>query len=109
MDKKGFDDTLSFAGDGTFTSTGVPWPKGFQPARYNGEKEEHEAEFGVEQTNGVGEVIDWLGNIGGNRVGGRLHWMTKDGTKRMSYHFGGTIEPSTGSSTNAAVVPAPQK
>jgi hypothetical protein len=103
---KGFDDTISFA-DGKFSST-VFLAKGFQPARYNGEREEHEAEFTVTQTNGVGEVIDWLGNINRNRVGGRLQWMTKDGT-RVPYYFNGTKESNAGSSTNAAPVPAAHK
>jgi hypothetical protein len=106
QDKKGFDDTLSFA-DGKFTSTAFG-AKGFQPARYNGEREEHEAEFEVEQTNGVGEVVNWLGNIQGNHVGGRVHWVKKDGT-RTSYHFNGTADSNGGSSTNAAAVPAARK
>ncbi|MGO9244478.1 MAG: hypothetical protein ACLPT4_05225 [Verrucomicrobiia bacterium] len=103
---QGFDDTLSFA-DGKFSST-VFLAKGFQPAGYHGEREEHEAEFDVSQTNGVGEVIDWLGNIGATHVGGRLQWMKKDGT-RVSYYFNGTEEPNTGSSTNTAAVPAAHK
>jgi hypothetical protein len=103
----GFDDTLSFA-DGKFSSTAF-LAKGFQPAPYNGEREEHEAEFGVVQTNNVGDEIDWLGNIAGNHVGGRLHWMTKDGTKRVSYHFNGTKESDAGGPTNAAAVPAAHK
>jgi hypothetical protein len=100
---QGFDDTLSFA-DGKFSSTAF-LAKGFMPARYNGEKEQIEAEFEVVQTNNVGDEIDWLGNIGGSHVGGRLHWLKKDGT-RVLYFFNGTEEPNTGSSTNAAAVPA---
>jgi hypothetical protein len=106
QDKKGFDDTLSFA-DGKFTSTAF-LAKGFEPALYNGEREKNEAEFEVEQTNGVGEVVNWLGNIQGNHVGGRVHWVKKDGT-RMSYYFNGTADSNAGSSTNAAAVPAARK
>jgi hypothetical protein len=104
---QGFDDTLSFA-DGKFSSTAF-LAKGFQPARYDGEREEREAEFIVSQTNGIGEVIEWLGNIGGNHVGGRLHWKTKDGMKKVFYHFNGTKDSNTGSSTNSAAVAVPQK
>jgi hypothetical protein len=104
---QGFDDTLSFA-DGKFSSTAF-LAKGFQPARYDGEQEEREAEFEVSQTNGVGEVIDWLGNMGGNHVGGRLHWKTKDGTRRVFYYFNGTKESNSGSSTNSAAVSVPRK
>ena len=100
---KGFDDALSFA-DGKFVSTAFQ-AKGFQSARYNGEREKNEAEFEVEQTNGVGEVVNWLGNIQGNHVGGRVHWVQKDGT-RTSYYFNGTADSNGGTSTNAAAVPA---
>ena len=100
---KGFDDALSFT-DGKFTSTTFQ-AKGFQPARYNGEREENEAEFEAEQTNDVGEAVNWLGNIRGKHVGGHVHWKKKDGT-RLSYYFDGTVEPGSGSSTNAAAAPA---
>ena len=105
-DKKGFDDTLSFA-DGKFSSAAFQ-AKGFQPALYNGEREKNEAEFEVEQTNSVGEVVNWLGNIQGNHVGGRVHWVKKDGT-RTSYYFNGTADSNGGTSTNAAAVPARRK
>jgi hypothetical protein len=101
---KGFDDTLSFA-NGKFTSTAFQ-AKGFQPGVYNGEREQNEAEFEVEQTNEVGEVVNWLGNIRGDHVGGHVHWAKKNGTK-VSYYFNGTEESNTGSSTNhTAAVPA---
>jgi len=107
---KGFDDSLNFA-DGKFTSSAFQ-AKGFQPARYNGEREEHEAEFEVEQTNDVGEVVNWLGNIREKSVsghatwliGGHVHWRKKDGTK-LSYYFNGTEETDGGSSTNATAAP----
>jgi hypothetical protein len=105
-DKKGFDDTFSFA-DGKFSSSAF-LAKGFMPARYHGEREKVEAEFEVVQTNNVGDEIDWLGTITGNHVGGRMHWIKKEGTKVL-YFFNGTEEPNTDSSTNAAAVPAAHK
>jgi hypothetical protein len=87
--EKGFDDTLSFA-DGKFTSVFF-LAKGFKPAAYNGETEENEAEFEVEQTSVTNGLINWLGEIRGKKLMGRLMWKKKDGPT-LTYNFEGTKE-----------------
>jgi len=84
-----FEDKLTFA-DSKFSSAAF-LAKGFQPAPYRGEREENEAEFEVEQTSESNGVINWLGEIRGHKVVGRLRWTTKDGT-HLSYNFEGTKE-----------------
>ena len=85
--EKGFDDTLSFA-DGKFTSSFF-LTRGFKPASYNGETEENEAEFEVEQTSVTNGLINWLGEIRGKKLVGRLTWVKKDG-RTLTYDFEGT-------------------
>jgi hypothetical protein len=85
--EKGFDDTLRFAA-GKFTSTFF-LAKGFQPAAYNGETEENEAEFEAVQTSVTNGLINWLGEIRGKKLMGRLEWKTKDG-RTLTYNFEGT-------------------
>jgi hypothetical protein len=87
--EKGFEDTLSFA-DGKFTSTFF-LARGFKPATYNGEKEENEAEFEVEQTSTTNGVVNWLGEIRSKKLVGRLTWKKADGTNLM-YDFDGPKE-----------------
>jgi|SRR5579862_210151 len=87
--EKEFDDTLSFA-DGKFTSTSF-LAKGFKPAAYKGETEENEAEFEVEQTSTTNGLIDWLGEIRGKKLLGKLMWKKKDGST-LTYNFEGTKE-----------------
>jgi len=84
--EKGFDDTLSFAG-GKFTSAFF-LANGFNPASYSGEKEENEAEFEVEQTSVTNGVINWLGEVRGKKLGGRMTWTKKDG-RILTYNFEG--------------------
>lgn len=84
--EKVFDDTLSFA-DGKFTSR-VFLAKGFASAKYSGENEENEAEFEVEQTSSTDGVIDWLGEIRGSNVVGKLTWRKKSGGT-FTYDFQG--------------------
>jgi hypothetical protein len=83
------DDTLSFA-DGKFTSQAF-LAKGFQPGMTHGEDEGKEAEFEIEQTNAVGDVLNWQGEIKGNSVGGKLRWIKKVGGTQ-AYYFHGTKE-----------------
>jgi hypothetical protein len=97
-DEKGFNDTLSFA-DGKFTSTFF-LARGFKPAAYNGEKEENEAEFEVEQTSVTNGLINWLGEIRGKKLVGRLTWTKKDG-RNLTYSFEGTQDAA------AAAPPGP--
>jgi hypothetical protein len=85
--EKGVDDTLSFA-DGKFKSVFF-LAKGFKPAAYNGEREENEAEFEVEQTSVTNGLINWLGEIRGKKLMGRLTWTKKDG-RTLTYNFEGT-------------------
>ena len=87
--EKEFDDTLTFADD-KFTSAAF-LAKGFKPASYRGEVEQNEAEFEVEQTSESDGVINWLGEIRGKKVLGRLQWRKKDGTN-LSFDFEGTKE-----------------
>src|ERR1035441_7701835 len=82
MGEKGFNDTLSFA-DGKFTSAFF-LARGFKPAAYNGEKEENEAEFEVEQTSVTNGLINWLGEIRAKKLVGRLTWQKKDEIGRAS-------------------------
>jgi hypothetical protein len=85
----GFSDTLSLV-DGKFTSAFF-LSKGFKPAPYNGEKEENEAEFEVEQTSATNGLINWLGEIRGKKLMGRLTWKKADGTS-LSYDFEGKTD-----------------
>jgi hypothetical protein len=85
-DAQEFDDTLSFA-DGKFTSKAFV-AKGFQPGITHGEDEGKEAEFEIEQTNTVGDVLNWQGEIRGNSVGGKLHWIKKAGATQAYYFHG---------------------
>jgi hypothetical protein len=85
--EKEFRDTLSFA-DGKFSSTAF-LAKGFKPAAYRGEKEQNEAEFEVEQTGPTNSVVNWLGEIRGTNIMGRLTWKKADGTNHM-FDFRGT-------------------
>jgi hypothetical protein len=87
--EKGFDDTLSFT-NGKFSSAFF-LAKGFKPAAYNGETEENEAEFEVEQTSVTNGLINWLGEIHGKKLVGRLTWKKKDGPS-LNYDFEGTKE-----------------
>lgn len=87
--EKTFDDTLSFAG-GKFSSSAF-LAKGFKPAAYQGEQEQNEAEFEVEQTSVTNGVINWRGEIRGKKFMGRLGWTKKDGT-HLSYNFEGTMK-----------------
>jgi hypothetical protein len=83
--EKPFDDTLSFA-NGRFSSKTF-LAKGFAPAKYNGDKEENEAEFEVEQT-GTNGVLNWQGEIRGSNVLGRLTW-TRKNSPPFTYNFQG--------------------
>jgi hypothetical protein len=85
-DAKEFDDILSFA-DGKFTSK-VFLAKGFQPGITHGEDEGKEAEFEIEQTNAMGDVLNWQGEIKGNNVGGKLHCIKKAGATQAYYFHG---------------------
>jgi hypothetical protein len=97
--EKGFDDTLSFA-DGKFTSVFF-LAKGFKPAAYNGEKEENEAEFEVEQTSATNGLINWLGEIRGKKLVGRLTWTKKDG-RTFTYNFEGTNDEAVAAPPGSA-------
>jgi hypothetical protein len=87
--EKGFDDTLSLV-DGKFSSAFFR-SKGFRSAPYNGEKEQNEAEFEVEQTSATNGLVNWLGEIRGKRLLGRLTWKKADGTS-LSYDFDGKTD-----------------
>jgi hypothetical protein len=91
-DTKEFDDTLSFA-DGKFTSKAF-LANGFQSGITHGEDEGKEAEFEIEQTNAVGDVLNWQGEIKGNSVGGKLRWIKKAGGTQ-AYYFHGTKESAS--------------
>jgi hypothetical protein len=101
-DAKEFDDTLSFA-DGKFTSK-VFLANGFQPGMTHGEDEGKEAEFEIEQTNAVGDVLNWQGEIKGNSVGGKLRWIKKAGATQAYYFHG--IKESTSSAVPPTNAPA---
>lgn len=88
--EKEFDDTLSFA-DGKFSSAFF-LAKGFKPAKYHGETEETEAEFEVEQTSATNGVINWLGEVRGKKLVGRLEWKKKKDDPALAYNFEGTKE-----------------
>jgi hypothetical protein len=88
--EKGFNDTLSFA-NGRFSSAAF-LAKGFKSAVYHGEAEENEAEFEVEQIGkNTNSLVNWLGEIRGKKLLGRLTWKKADGTT-LSYDFDGTKE-----------------
>lgn len=84
---KEFGDTLSFA-DGKFSSAAF-LAKGFKPAAYRGEEEPNEAEFEVEQLGPTNSVANWLGEIRGTNIMGRLTWKMADGTNH-TFNFHGT-------------------
>jgi hypothetical protein len=97
--EKAFEDTLSFA-DGKFTSAFF-LARGFKPAAYNGEKEENEAEFEVEQTSVTNGLINWLGEIRGKKFAGRLTWVKKDGPT-FTYNFDGTNDEAVAAPPGSA-------
>jgi hypothetical protein len=86
-DEKEFSDTLGFA-DGKFSSAAF-LAKGFKPAAYRGEEESTKAEFEVELTGPSNSVANWLGEIRGSNIMGRLTWKTADGTNH-TFDFQGT-------------------
>jgi len=88
--EKEFGDTLSFT-NGKFSSAFF-LAKGFGPAKYNGETEENEAEFEVEQTSVTNGVIDWLGEVRGKKFVGKLEWKKKKDGPALTYNFEGTKE-----------------
>jgi hypothetical protein len=99
-DAKELDDTLSFA-NGEFTSKAF-LSYGFQSGVTHGEDEGREAEFEIEQTNAVGDVLNWQGEIKEKSVGGKLRWIKKAGGTQ-AYYFHGTKESASTaiSQTNA--------
>jgi hypothetical protein len=101
-DVKEFDDTLGFS-NGKFTSKAF-LAKDFQPGMTHGEDEGKEAEFEIEQTNAVGDVLNWQGEIRGNSVGGKLRWIKKAGGTQ-AYYFHGTKE-SAGTAVPQTNAPA---
>ena len=87
--EKAYDDTLVFV-DGRFSSAALAL-KGFKPSPYRGEKEENEAEFEVEQVSQANGVVNWLGEVRGKQISGRLQWRKKNGAS-LSYNFTGVME-----------------
>ena len=73
-----FDDTISFA-DGKFSSAALA-RKGFKLAKYQGDFEEREAEFDLEQESESQGIAIWIGELRGGKIAGRLQWKKKDGT-----------------------------
>ena len=82
-----FRDTVTFA-DGKLSSATF-LAKGFKPGAYRGEEEANEAEFEVELTGASNSVVNWLGEIRGTNIVGRLTWTKVNGTNLM-FNFQGT-------------------
>jgi hypothetical protein len=82
-----FNDTISFA-DGKFSSAALA-RKGFKPAKYQGDFEEREAEFDLEQESQTEGIAIWIGELRGEKITGRLQWKKKDGTN-LFFNFTGS-------------------
>jgi hypothetical protein len=81
-----FNDTISFA-EGKFSSAALA-QKGFKPAKYQGDFEEREAEFDLEQKSESEGIVIWIGEVRGAKITGRLQWKKKDGTN-LFFNFTG--------------------
>ena len=85
--EKEFTDLISFVG-GKFSSTALS-AKGFKPAAYRGDFEEHEAEFDLEQQSESDGIAIWIGEVRNGKITGRLQWKKKDGAN-FFFDFAGT-------------------
>ena len=84
--EKEFNDTISFA-DGKFSSSALA-KKGFKPAKYQGDFEEREAEFDLDQESQSEGIVIWIGEIRGEKITGRIQWKKKDG-RNLFFNFTG--------------------
>ncbi len=89
--EKEFTDIISFVA-GKFSSSALA-AKGFKPAAYRGDFEEHEAEFDLEQRSESEGIAIWIGEVRNGKMSGRLQWKKKDGTNTF-FDFLGSKAPN---------------